>query len=128
MKIIEILNTIPLCHALAQEKGLSPRAKFMVARNLKEIETAMAEYDRQKSEIVTALGVTFEPLPENPDMSRLIFENKEKEGEFLELHKPLLETDVKLPHRIASLELISFLSAADLIMLGDFVDTSDLEA
>lgn len=127
MKIIEILNSLPTLKQLAQEKGLSPRAKFQVMRNLQEIDKATLEYEVQKKQVIESLGIKLEPLVDNPDMSRLVFEKEGQEAEFVNFHKPLLEVDVKLPHIIASLELINFVTVADLMMMGDFVNLSDLE-
>lgn len=128
MKIIEMLNSLPVCQALAAEKALSPRAKFMVSRNIAEMNKALQDYDAQKHALIEELKVSLVPYPENPDMSKLVFDSKEQEDKFYEMHKPLLETDVKLPHCIASLEVISFVAAADLTALGDFITLSDLEA
>ena len=126
MKIIEILDSLPLLKQLSAEKGLSPRAKFKIARNCAVLNDALRCYEDAKKGLIESLNIGLEPMADTPELSKLVFENKEQETSFLQLHKPLLEEDVKLPYSIASLELIEFLTASDLLMMGDFVDTSDL--
>ena len=128
MLICEILSSLDITRALAQEKGLSPRAKFQVMRNLGVLDGALKDYEAQKMSIVEVMGVKIEPLPENPDMGRFIFENEDHKAAFDREHQPLTLVDVALPYKISALDVISFVSVADLMGLGDFVELSTLES
>jgi hypothetical protein len=128
MKIVEMLSSRTLLAKLMNEKGLSAKAKFQLLRNIELIHESAVAYDAQQKDLIELHGIKLEAVDGNPDVSRLVFPDETVQEIFNMAHEPLLNVDVVLPHSISALDLLPFMSVADLMGLGNFVDLSTLES